>query len=340
MKRINTTATDGRTPIPIHTHIGGNMIKIMADSTCDLSNEILEKYDISIASLTVTMDGKTYHDRIDITADEFYSMMENLKNPPTTGMPSPASYLDIMKEAVKKGYDEILCICMSSGTSGSYQSAVLAKDYFYEEFPGSTVKIHVVDSKSMSHGSGWLIMKSARLREKGASYQELIDFNETYKTNVKHFLTVDDLNHLIRSGRLSGASAIIGKMLKLKPIMSMKDGKGAIVAKERGRRKVLAHYIQEFKKRNDEELTDFIIIGYTTDKSYADNLKTKFLEETSFKGDIYMMQMGVAVGTHVGPGGLSMFFMEAGHPKDSLLKNEVDSLIERKDAFLRKFSNK
>ena len=239
------------------------MIKIMADSTCDLSQEILDQYDIHIAPLTVTMDGVTYRDRVDITADEFYSMMEKLQAPPTTGMPSPASYLEIMNNAVAKGYDEILCICMSSGTSGAYQSAVLAKDYFFEEHPESTVKIHVVDSKSMSHGSGWLILKSARLREKGATFQELIDFNETYKTNVKHFLTVDDLDHLIRSGRLSAASAIIGKMLKLKPIMSMKDGKGSIVAKERGRRKVLAHYIQEFQKRNDEELTDFVIIGYT-----------------------------------------------------------------------------
>jgi len=316
------------------------MIKIMADSTCDLSQDILDKYDISIAPLTVTMNGKSYRDRVDITADEFYSMMENLETPPTTGMPSPSSYLDIMKEAKDKGMEEILCICMSSGTSGAYQSAVLAKDYFYEEFPGSNVKIHVVDSTCMSHGSGWLLMKSAMLREKGASFQELIDFNEAYKRNVKHFLTVDDLNHLIRSGRLSGASAIIGKMLKLKPIMSMKEGKGSIVAKERGRRKVLAHYINEFKKRNDEALMDFIIIGYTTDKSYADNLKTKFLEETSFKGDIYMMQMGVAVGTHVGPGGLSLFFMETGHHKDNLLINEVEALMERKNQFLKKFSNK
>ena len=316
------------------------MIKIMADSTCDLSQEILDQYDIHIAPLTVTMDGVTYRDRVDITADEFYSMMEKLQAPPTTGMPSPASYLEIMNNAVAKGYDEILCICMSSGTSGAYQSAVLAKDYFFEEHPESTVKIHVVDSKSMSHGSGWLILKSARLREKGATFQELIDFNETYKTNVKHFLTVDDLDHLIRSGRLSGASAIIGKMLKLKPIMSMKDGKGSIVAKERGRRKVLAHYIQEFQKRNDEELTDFVIIGYTTDKSYADNLKAKFLEETGFKGVVYMMQMGVSVGTHVGPGGLSMFFMEKGNRKDNLLVNEMESLLKMKDEFLKKYGIK
>lgn len=316
------------------------MIKLMADSTCDLSDEILQQYDISIAPLTVTMDGETYRDRVDITADEFYSKMETLKSPPTTGMPSPTSFVDIIKEAIGKGYTEFLCICMSSGTSGSYQSAALAKDLFYEEFPDSPIKIHVVDSKSMSHGSGWLILKSARLREKGATYQELIDFNETYKTNVKHFLTVDDLDHLIRSGRLSGASAIIGKMLKLKPIMSMKDGKGAIVAKERGRKKVLSHYVKEFLRRNDEALTDFIIIGYTTDKSYADNLKAKLLEETSFKGDIYMMQMGVAVGTHVGPGGLSLFFMETGHRKDNLLINEMETLMEMKDDFLKKFSNK
>jgi len=319
---------------------GGNMIKLMADSTCDLSQEILDKYDISIAPLTVTMDGKSYRDRIDITADEFYSMMEKLENPPTTGMPSPAYYLDIMREEAKKGTKEILCICMSSGTGGAYQSAALAKDYFYEENPESDVKIYVVDSKCMSHGSGWLIMKSAILREKGASFQELIDFNETYKTNVKHFLTVDDLDHLIRSGRLSGASAIIGKKLKLKPIMSMKDGKGSIVAKERGRRKVLAHYIREFQKRNDEALTDFVIVGYTTDKSYADNLKAKLLEETGFKGEIYLMQMGVAVGTHVGPGGLSMFFMETGNRKDNLIINEMESLIEMKNEFLKKFSVK
>lgn len=316
------------------------MIKIMADSTCDLSQDILDTYDISIAPLVVNIDGKTYKDRVDITADQFYSFMETLETPPTTGMPSPSSYLEIMNKAVDNGQEEILCICMSSGTSGAYQSAVLAKDYFYEEHPGSTVKIHVVDSKSMSHGSGWLLLKSAKLRAQGATYHELIDFCETYKANVKHFLTVDDLNHLLRSGRLSSVSAFIGKMLKLKPIMSMKDGKGAIVAKERGRRKVLTHYVEEFKKRNDENLTDFVIIGYTTDQSYAENLKAKFLEETSFQGEVYIMQMGVAVGTHVGPGGLSMYFMETGDRKDSLLFNELEALKEKKDTFLKKYGLK
>jgi DegV family protein with EDD domain len=316
------------------------MIKIMADSTCDLSTEILEKYDISLAPLTINIDDKVYRDRIDITPDEFYSIIENLEKPPTTAMPSPTEYLNIINKAIEDGHDSILCICMSSGTSGSYQSAVIAKDYFYEENPDSKIKIHVVDSKSMSHGSGWLIIKSARLRDNGASFEELVNFNENYKTNVKHFLSVDDLNHLIRSGRLTNASAFIGKLLKLKPIMSMKKGKGSIVAKERGRKKVLEHYVSEFAKRNDPELTDFIIIGYTSDIAYAENLKQKITEDTGFAGDIFIMQMGVAVGTHVGLGAVSMFFIEKGHMKDNLLINEVKDLIQMKNEFLKKYANK
>lgn len=286
------------------------MIKIMADSTCDLSNEILEKYDISVAPLTINIEGKTYKDRIDIQPDEFYGMMASLPEFPTTGMPSPNEYLKIIKEAIETGHKEILCICMSSGTSGAYQSAVLAKDYFFEENPESTIKIHVVDSKSMSHGSGWLILKSAMMREEGASFEELVDFNEGYKKKVKHFLSVTDLSHLIKSGRLTNASAFIGRVLMLKPVMTMKDGKGAIVGKERGLKGVLKHYTQEFIKRIDKEKTNFVIIGYTSDMKVAENLKAKLKLETGFLEDIHIMQMGVSVGTHVGLGAISMFFME------------------------------
>lgn len=286
------------------------MIKIMADSTCDLSDEVLKMYDISLAPLTINIEGKVYKDRVDIHPDEFYGMMEALPEFPTTGMPSPAEYQRIMNEAVEDGYKEIICICMSSGTSGAYQSAVLARDYFFEENPDLDVKVHIVDSKCMSHGSGWLILRSALMRERGASFEEIVAFNEKYKTKVKHFLSVDDLDHLLKSGRLTNASAIIGKILMLKPIMSMKEGKGAIVGKERGLKRVLQHYTQEFIKRNDPEITEFIIIGYTSDRKVAENLKAKIQLDTNFKGDIFIMQMGVSVGTHVGLGAISIFFVE------------------------------
>jgi DegV family protein with EDD domain len=287
------------------------MIKIIADSTCDLSQDILEKYRVDLAPLVINIEDKTYQDRIDITPDEFYQMMKDgMPQHPTTAMPSPDEFLKIMNQAVEDGHQEILCICMSSGTSASYQSAEIAKGYFYEAHPNSPIKIHVVDSKCMSHGSGWLIIKSARMREQGATFQELVDFNEKYKTNVKHYLSVDDLDNLIRSGRISSTGGFIGKVLNIKPIMTMKQGKGAVVAKQRGRKKVLKYYVNDFLKRNNEEMTDFILIGYTSDKEVAEELKRKMIEEANFQGDIYIMQMGVVVGNHVGLGGISMYYME------------------------------
>jgi len=307
------------------------MIKILADSTCDLSDEVLKQYNIEIAPLTITVGDKVYKDRIDIQPDDFYKMLISMDKLPTTAMPSPTEFFKIIENNMKEGYDEFLCICMSSGTSGSYQSATIARDYFYDSYPEADIKIHIVDSKSMSHGSGYLIMKSARLLEKGATFQELIDFNETYKTNVKHFLSVDDLDNLIKSGRLTNASAMIGKLLKIKPIMSMRKGKGAIVAKERGHKRVLAHYISEFNKRVDMALTTFMILGYTSDKAVAENLKTRIYQETEFEGEIFIMQMGVSVGTHVGLGGLSMYFIEQGDRHDGLVYNEMNALLKKKD---------
>lgn len=288
-------------------------IKLMADSTCDLSQEVIRKYDISIVPLIITIDGKEYRDRLDIDTDEFYSKLETFSSPPTTSQPSPSSYIEAVKEAEGLGYDEVLCICMSSGTSGSYQSAVLAKEILYTTYPDTKIRFEVIDSVSMSHGSGWLIVKCAMLREEGYTLEELMEYCEGIKFRIKHFLSVDDLSNLIRSGRISASSAIVGKVLGIKPIMSMKNTKGQVVAKKRGHKQVLSYYLEEFIKKVDYDQTDFIIIGYTSDIHKAENLKNIIMKETEFNGTIYIMQMGVAVGTHVGLGGLSMFFVEKPH---------------------------
>ena len=115
----------------------------------------------------------------------------------------------------------------------------------------------------------------------------------------------------------------------------MRNGKGAIVSKERGRKRVIKHYISEFKRRNDALMSDFVIIGYTSDIMYAENLKNQFLKETGYEGDIYTMQMGVAVGTHVGLGGLSFYFIEKDRKRDGLIVNEMQNMIEKKNGFVR-----
>jgi len=285
-------------------------IKLMADSTCDLSIEIIERYDICIAPLVITIDGQEYRDRVDINADEFYDKLATYKNPPTTSMPTPESFISCIREAEDQGYDQVLCICMSSGTSGSYQGAVLAKDLYFEQYPESKIRYEVIDSVSMSHGSGWLILKCALLRDEGYSFEQLIEYCESIKYRIKHFLSVEDLTNLIRSGRISNFGAMIGKVLNIHPVMSMKNTRGAIIAKKRGHKQVLNYFVQEFIRRVDYDETNFIIIGYTSDINKAQDLKNLFLASTGFKGEVFIMQMGVAVGTHVGLGGLSMFFAE------------------------------
>ncbi|APZ49934.1 fatty acid-binding protein DegV [Jeotgalibaca sp. PTS2502] len=286
------------------------MIKIMADSTCDLSSEIVEHYNIGIAPLKINIGEDSYRDKIDLSADKFFERLPGLKELPTTSMPSPEEYLAIIDEAIEQGYTEFLCICMSSGTSGSYQSAVLAKELFYDLYPQSPIKIHIVDSLSMSHGSGWLILKSAQLLESGYSFEALIDFNESHKKQVKHFLCVEDLKNLIKSGRISNTGAFVGSLLRVKPIMSMKQGKGAIVAKVRGTNKALKYYVDEFVKRKHDGLTNFVIVGYSSSIDIAHQLKERIETQTDFKGIIHLMQMGAVVGTHVGLNGVSLFFME------------------------------
>lgn len=311
------------------------MIKLFADSTCDLSDEVLEKYNISIAPLSILINGKAYKDRVDIQPEEFYKLLPTLEKLPTTGMPSPSIFRQIMDDAIAEGYDELLCITMSSGTSGSFHSAMIAKNDYMEENPDSSVKIHVVDSKCMSHGSGYLLLKSALLIEQGVSFEELVAFNESFKMNVKHFLAVDDLDNLIKSGRLTNVSAMIGKMLSIKPLMSMRDGKGAIVARVRSNKKVISHYVKEFEIRVDRVMTDFVIIGYTSDRKRAESMKEALLSKTDFDGDVYIMQMGVSVGTHVGMGGLSFYFIETGHRHDGLFYNELYELEERKEEMVK-----
>ena len=302
-------------------------IKIIADSTCDLSREIVEQYNISIIPLVVNIDGQEFRDRLDIQIDEFYNKLETYKNPPTTSMPNPNAFITSIREAEAQGFNEVLCICMSSGTSGSYQAAMLAQNLFLTTYPESKIRFEVIDSVSMSHGSGWLVMKCSMLLKNGYSLEQLIQYCETIKYRIKHFLSVDDLENLIRSGRITGSSAIIGKVLNIKPIMSMKNTKGVVVAKKRGHKQVLNYYIEEFIKCVDYEQTNFVIIGYTSDIHRAENLKIKLLNETEFKGDVYIMQMGMVVGTHVGLGGLSMFFVEK--PHDDFIQHVKEIIIHR-----------
>lgn len=307
------------------------MIKIIADSSCNLPDDILEKYDVTIIPITITIKGKTYIDYEEITPNQLFEMLPDLEELPTTAAPSPSAFMEEYARQVEAGIKDIIVITISSEASATHQSAVIAKDTFLSETDCEDIRIHVVDSLSMSHGSGYLIIKTGEMIKEGKLFEEIIEFNEEYKTRVKHYLSVSDLDNLIKSGRLSHVTAIIGKALNIAPILTIKKGRAAICGKVRGRKKIYRYYIDELKKRIDNDMTDFIILGYTSDISYAQNVKALINTETDFEGDVYIWQIGATTGTHVGLGCVSMFFIEK--PKThhySEIYSEVKEQVKHK----------
>lgn len=317
------------------------MIKIIADSSCNLPDDILDKYDVTIIPLTITIKGKTYIDYEEIVPQQLFDMLPDLEELPTTAAPSPDAFMKEYACQVEAGIKDIIVITISSEASATYQSAVLAKDLFFSKMGREDIRIHVVDSLSMSHGSGYLIIKTGEMIKENKPFEEIIEFNEKYKTRVKHYLSVSDLNNLIKSGRLSHISAIIGKALNIAPILTIKKGKAAICSKVRGRKKIYRYYIDEFKKRVDKNMTNFVILGYTSDISYAESVKSLIHSETDFEGDIYIWQIGATTGTHVGLGCVSMFFIEkpkAHHYSDiyNEVKEQVKKQVSEKLSHLKK----
>lgn len=284
------------------------MIKIISDSACDLSEEVVSKYNIGIVPISIIMDGIDYKDGIDIKSDEFYKMLEKSENLSTTAAPGPGEYLDLIEKSVEEGYKKILCINISANMSVSYQSALVAKQTFFEENPESQIEIFIVDSFSVGHGSGWVILKAVDLLERGYKVEEIIEFIDGYKRKVRHLLCVNDLDSMKKSGRISNINAIIGKLLRVKPILTMINGKGRLIERERGINRVLDFYVNELESKVDKKESNFIIISYTSDIKPANTLAEKIKKETSYKGKIYIMQMGAAVGVYVGLGSFAMYY--------------------------------
>ena len=284
------------------------MIKIISDSACDLSDDVISNNDIGIVPITIVIDGKEYKDGVDIKSDEIYEILSDKSVPLTTAAPGPKEYLTMIKKSIEKGYKEILCVSISNNISASYKSALVAKKIFFEENPESPIKIYILDSFCVGQGNGLLILKSIEIIKQGFNFEETINIIEKYKKKVRHLLCVNDLDVMAKSGRISNLNASVGKLLNIKPILTMIEGTGTLVGKERGMNKVINFYVKELEDNIDKENFNFIIVSYTSDIKLAEKLVEKIKSEISFSGKIYMMRMGAAVGVYVGLGSIAMYY--------------------------------
>jgi len=280
---------------------------ITTDTTTDLPEEYIKKHDLGIMSLTYTLEGTTYSKDNPLDVKLFYEKMRN-GSMPTTSQVNPENAKNIFLPYLKDGYD-ILHIAFSSGLSGSYNSTRIAAEELSEEFPDR--KITIIDSLAASLGEGLLVHKAVMLKEQGADLDTVADWVEQNKLHIVHNFTVDDLFHLHRGGRVSKATAILGTMINVKPILHV-DDEGHLIAlsKVRGRKKSLQALVDSMEKQMGAYRSQNDIVFISHGDSLADAQYVADLVKQRFGIESFLINyVGPTIGAHSGPGTIALFYM-------------------------------
>ena len=278
--------------------------QIITDSCCDLTEAQLQQLQVSCANLTVLYKGENHQNFSDPAAVKaFYDELREGVTA-TTAAANPDDWASLMLPALQEGRD-VLVIAFSSGLSTTYQSAVIAAKDLQEEYPHRTIR--VVDSLCAALGQGLLVHHACRKRDEGMSIQDLAAWLEENKRSVCHWVTVDDLAHLKRGGRISTTTALVGTMLNVKPIIHVdNDGHLINTAKVRGRKVAMEYLVKKF----GETATDFdtVFIGHGDCPEDAAALEAMLRSKHDIR-EITTGYVGPVIGAHTGPGVLVVFFM-------------------------------
>lgn len=282
-------------------------IKLITDSACDLSIDYIRENDIDVASLMVNLNGEFISDDLGQTLshEDFYKAVRQGAMPSTTQV-NVGTFYSLFTKYASKG-EEILYIGISSALSGTVSSAITARNMVLEEHPDA--KIYVVDSLSVSVGEGALVCKAVEMIKNNIEIEEIVTYLEDIKRKVIHVITVDDLNHLKRGGRVSGTVAAVGSLLAIKPTLKI-DNEGRVVAAEKvkGRKKALKNLVQQMKLKGEDLVNQDIFICHADCIEDALEVKKMILEEFKVK-NVIINSIGAVIGTHGGPGTLGLVFI-------------------------------
>ena len=267
------------------------MVKIVTDSTSDLTNEIADTLGITVVPLYVNFEGLTYRDNVDLTTDAFYQKLAKSTTLPTTSSPSPGNFAEVYDKLAEET-DEILTITISSKLSATYKAATEGK-----EMRKSKARVEIIDSLSSIVGLGLIAISAAKTARAGGNLDEVIDATRNSMQRVDFRIAFDTLDYLRRGGRIGTAQAFLGSMLKVNPVLTIREGLTEGVARLRSRAKVL-DYLYEFATSFDNIEEMAIEDANTPDdvESLLNRLSKKFPKER-----IYRMKVSPVIGTHVGP---------------------------------------
>ncbi|ASS73927.1 hypothetical protein CIG75_02325 [Tumebacillus algifaecis] len=274
-------------------------IAIVTDSTAYLPTDTIHKYGITVVPLMVNFGQESFKEGVDFTADQFFARLATEKNLPTTSQPSVGEMVQAY-ERLLETHDAVIGIFISSQLSGTAHSAETAARMVEGD-------ITVIDSKITASGQARLVLTACEMIEQGQDKEAIVAKLNSMVETIKAYFIVDSLEHLHRGGRVSGASALIGSLLQVKPILHVEDGKLELFEKVRTRKKSLARITDLVKEKRDSTKHLTLTIVYTDNPADAaevtEQAKASFPDAT-----ITTAQLGPVIGTHVGPGLLGFIF--------------------------------
>ena len=281
---------------------------IVTDSSADLSAQMAEKAGVQVLPLRFTVGGKTYYnwpDNREMDPKVFYCMLRE-GEVATTAAVNISQYLDMLEPILQSGTD-VLVLSFSSGLSATYDSSRLAAEELREKYPQR--KIFAVDTLCASLGQGLLVWHAAQLKDQGKSIEEVRDWAEENKLHLCHQFTVDDLHFLKRGGRISATTAVVGTMLKIKPVLHVDDGGKLVnIGKARGRKASLKALVDRMEETAIDPAGQTVFISHgdcMEDAEYVAGL----VKERMGVQDVRINYVGPVIGAHSGPGTLALFYL-------------------------------
>ena len=280
------------------------MIKIISDSTCDLSKDLLEKYNITTFPLHIHLGEEQYSDGVDITPDEIFAWSDLNKATPKTSTVSPFEAEEVLTKALEDA-DEVICFTISSHMSSCGSVMFMAAAQM-----GVSDRVFVVDSLSLSTGIGLQIIEAALMAQQGLSASEIVENIKAIQPRVRASFVVDTLTYLHRGGRCSAVAALAGGTLKLHPYIGVEDGKMKPGKKYRGKMiKVVRDYVDDLKEDLLKAKSDRVFITHSGSDEEILNLVKEALEELNHFDEILTTRAGSVITSHCGPGTLGVLFI-------------------------------
>lgn len=278
-------------------------IHVVTDSGSDLSMEVRQRLAINVVPLTVQFGSDIYKDGEEISVSEFYAKLKAESEMPSTCQPSPADFV-AMYEAIAQPGDTIISVHLSSKMSGTYQSAVLASTML-----DSDIQVKVVDSKSASMGLGLVAATAAQGVQAGKDLDEILADVQQAVDRLQVYFVVDTLEYLKKNGRIGLASALVGTMLNIKPILTLVDGEVAPFEKIRGKVKALKR-VRELVNQFKEKFPDKSVraaLSHAVSPDEAAQIQEALAKILPVDGEVLMGEIGPTIGVHTGPGVVALF---------------------------------